>query len=165
MFSGLGRVERRRAMDWYVKGLLLEGERKSIEPMAGRLVEQPSEKETMRQRLQQCIGGSSWAAPTHRKASHQADQPRQRHHPIFSSYRGLNTRCPSKAPIQEQPHQTHLAETQTHHQTQKTPAQPLPQPPPFPFATQESENNKQPLRHFLLAESPFSDTDSPPQLK
>ncbi|WXH32042.1 hypothetical protein WA016_06023 [Myxococcus stipitatus] len=51
MFSGLGRVERRRAMDWYVKGLRLEGERKSIEPMAGRLVEQPSEKEAMRQRL------------------------------------------------------------------------------------------------------------------
>ncbi|QDE67126.1 hypothetical protein BHS09_09000 [Myxococcus xanthus] len=26
MFSGLGRTERRRAMDWYVKGLLLEGD-------------------------------------------------------------------------------------------------------------------------------------------
>jgi SRSO17 transposase len=61
MFSGLGRVERRRAMDWYVKGLLLEGERKSIDPMAGRLVEEASEKEAMRQRLQQCVSGSAWA--------------------------------------------------------------------------------------------------------
>ena len=61
MFSGLGRVERRRAMDWYVKGLLLEGERKSIDPMAGRLVEAASEKEAMRQRLQQCVSGSAWA--------------------------------------------------------------------------------------------------------
>ncbi|MCP3167929.1 IS701 family transposase [Myxococcus qinghaiensis] len=61
MFSGLGRVERRRAMDWYVKGLLLEGERKSIDPMAGRLVEEAGEKEAMRQRLQQCVSGSAWA--------------------------------------------------------------------------------------------------------
>jgi SRSO17 transposase len=60
MFSGMGRVERRRAMDWYVKGLLLEGERKSIDPMAGRLVQEASEQEAMRQRLQQCISGSAW---------------------------------------------------------------------------------------------------------
>ncbi|AKQ65124.1 Mobile element protein [Myxococcus hansupus] len=61
MFTGLGRVERRRAMDWYVKGLLLEGERKSIDPMAGRLVEDAGEQEAMRQRLQQCVSGSAWA--------------------------------------------------------------------------------------------------------
>ncbi|NOK13724.1 IS701 family transposase [Corallococcus exercitus] len=61
MFAGMGRVERRRAMDWYVKGLLLEGERKSIDPMAGRLVEEASEKDAMRQRLQQCVSGSAWA--------------------------------------------------------------------------------------------------------
>ncbi len=61
MFSGLGRVERRRAMSWYVKGLLLEGERKSIEPLAGRLVEDVGEQEAMRQRLQQCVSGSTWA--------------------------------------------------------------------------------------------------------
>ncbi|XXF76072.1 transposase [Myxococcaceae bacterium GXIMD 01537] len=61
MFAGLGRMERRRAMDWYVKGLLQEGERKSIDPMAGRLVEEASEKDAMRQRLQQCVSVSAWA--------------------------------------------------------------------------------------------------------
>jgi len=35
MFSGLGRVERRRATSWCVKGRLLEGERTSIEPLTG----------------------------------------------------------------------------------------------------------------------------------
>jgi SRSO17 transposase len=60
MFYGLGRKERLRAMDWYVRGLLLEGERKSIEPLAGRLVQKPDEREAMRQRLQQCISMSSW---------------------------------------------------------------------------------------------------------
>lgn len=34
LFPGLGRAERRRTMGWYVLGLLLEGERKSIDPMA-----------------------------------------------------------------------------------------------------------------------------------
>ncbi|NOK00668.1 MULTISPECIES: transposase [Myxococcus] len=48
-------------MNWYVKGLLLEGERKSIAPMAGRLVEDAGEQEAMRQRLQQCVSGSAWA--------------------------------------------------------------------------------------------------------
>ena len=32
--AGLGRPERRRAMGWYVQGLLLEGERKSVQPMS-----------------------------------------------------------------------------------------------------------------------------------
>ena len=60
MFDGMGRLERRRAMAWYVTGLLLDGERKSIEPMAARLVESPSEVEAMRQRLQQCVSVSAW---------------------------------------------------------------------------------------------------------
>ncbi|WP_425334859.1 transposase [Myxococcus stipitatus] len=72
MFSGLGRVERRRAMDWYVKGLLLEGERKSIEPMAGRLVEQPSPRcNGFRRRLKACgtarrasLGAATGTAPS-----------------------------------------------------------------------------------------------------
>lgn len=37
MVVGMGRLERRRAMEAYVTGLLLDGERKSIEPMAARL--------------------------------------------------------------------------------------------------------------------------------
>ena len=34
--AGMGRLERRRAMGWYITGLLLDGDRKSIEPMAAR---------------------------------------------------------------------------------------------------------------------------------
>jgi len=49
----MGRTERRRAMELYFTGLLLDGERKSVEPMAARLVEDRSEREAMRQRLQQ----------------------------------------------------------------------------------------------------------------
>ena len=38
MFNGMGRRERLSALSLYVTGLLLDGDRKSIEPMAGRLV-------------------------------------------------------------------------------------------------------------------------------
>jgi SRSO17 transposase len=61
MVADMGRPERRRAMGWYVTGLLLDGERKSIEPMAARLVDSPTEIEAMRQRLQQCVTISSWS--------------------------------------------------------------------------------------------------------
>ena len=57
----MGRPERRRAMGHYLKGLLLDGKRKSIEPMAARLVTNPNKAEAMRQRLQQCVVVSPWA--------------------------------------------------------------------------------------------------------
>src|SRR5215217_243627 len=60
MTVGLGRTEGRRALGGYVTDLLLDGERKSIEPMAARLVEEPGQTEAMRQRLQQCGSGASW---------------------------------------------------------------------------------------------------------
>ena len=59
--AGMGRKERVRAMGWYITGLLLDGERKSIEPMAARLVDQSSEIQAMRQRLQECVTTSTWA--------------------------------------------------------------------------------------------------------
>jgi SRSO17 transposase len=59
LFANTGRTERRRAMGLYVTGLLLDGDRKSIEPMAGRLVDDPREK-AMRQRLQQCVAFPTW---------------------------------------------------------------------------------------------------------
>src|SRR4051812_18928298 len=59
--DGMGRPERRRAMGWYITGLLLDGERKSVEPMAGRLVDDEREIPAMRQRLQSCIGESNWS--------------------------------------------------------------------------------------------------------
>lgn len=60
MVADMGRPERRRAMKWYIVGLLLDGERKSIEPMAARLVDEACEIEAMRQRLQQAVSVSTW---------------------------------------------------------------------------------------------------------
>jgi SRSO17 transposase len=59
--AGMGRPERRAAMGLYLTGLLLDGERKSIEPIAARLVDSPDEVQAMRQRLQQCVVVADWA--------------------------------------------------------------------------------------------------------
>src|SRR5262249_41053713 len=61
MIEGMGRAERRTAMALYVTGLLLDGERKSIEPMAARLVDAMEDVEPMRQRLQQCVSVAAWS--------------------------------------------------------------------------------------------------------
>ena len=60
--ADFGRPERRAAMAQYITGLLLDGERKSIEPIAARLVDRPDQIQAMRQRLQQCVVVSPWAA-------------------------------------------------------------------------------------------------------
>jgi SRSO17 transposase len=57
----MGRPERRAAMRAYVTGLLLDGERKSVEPMAARLVDSAAEVESMRQRLLGCVAESTWS--------------------------------------------------------------------------------------------------------
>lgn len=62
--TGLGRPERRQAMGQYITGLLLDGERKSIEPMAARLVDDADQVQALRQRLQQCVVVSPWDAAT-----------------------------------------------------------------------------------------------------
>jgi SRSO17 transposase len=61
MTDGMGRPERRAAMGQYITGLLLDGERKSVQPMAARLVDDPSEADAMRQRLQDCVSLSPWS--------------------------------------------------------------------------------------------------------
>jgi SRSO17 transposase len=61
MVEGMGRVERRAAMRNYVTGLLLDGDRKSVEPMAARLVDAPEQVGAMRQRLLDCVGKSEWS--------------------------------------------------------------------------------------------------------
>jgi len=61
MVEGMGRVERRAAMRNYVVGLLLDGERKSVEPMAARLVDEVGEVGAMRQRLLDCVGKANWS--------------------------------------------------------------------------------------------------------
>src|SRR3989339_1797113 len=55
----MGRPERRQAMGDYVKGLLLDGDRKSVVPMAARMANDASDFEGLRQRLQRCVK-SSW---------------------------------------------------------------------------------------------------------
>jgi len=61
ILDGLGRRERVEALSWYITGLLLDGERKSIEPMAARLVDHESDISAMRQRLQECVTISGWS--------------------------------------------------------------------------------------------------------
>jgi SRSO17 transposase len=61
MTDNMGRLERRQALGQYVRGLLLDGERKSIEPMAARLVDDASEISAMRQRMQQAVVVAEWA--------------------------------------------------------------------------------------------------------
>jgi SRSO17 transposase len=51
-------------MGHYITGLLLDGERKSIEPIAARLVDDAAQIEAMRQRLQQCVVVSAWDEAT-----------------------------------------------------------------------------------------------------
>lgn len=60
MVAGLGRTERRAALGSYITGLLLDGDRKSVEPMAGRLVDDAEKIEGMRQRLLQAVSIADW---------------------------------------------------------------------------------------------------------
>ena len=61
MVEEMGRPERRAAMGHYITGLLLDGERKSVQPMAARLSKDVAEADAMRQRLQDCVSLSSWS--------------------------------------------------------------------------------------------------------
>jgi len=61
MTDEMGRPERRAAMRTYVTGLLLDGDRKSVEPMAARLVDDEREIGAMRQRLLGCVAESGWS--------------------------------------------------------------------------------------------------------
>ena len=57
--ADMGRPERRQAMGQYVTGLLLDGRRKCIVPMATRLADTPADISGLRQRLQRCVK-STW---------------------------------------------------------------------------------------------------------
>ena len=62
-FDGMGRLERRSALGEYLQGLLLNGERKSIYPMAERLAPAlDADVESVRQRMQQAISVAAWDA-------------------------------------------------------------------------------------------------------
>ena len=58
--DGMGRSERRAAMGGYIRGLLLDGERKNFEPMAARLVKDETKIQGMRQRLQEAVAVANW---------------------------------------------------------------------------------------------------------
>jgi hypothetical protein len=45
----------------YVTGLLLDGERKSVQPMAERFASDAAESDALRQRLQDCVSLSPWS--------------------------------------------------------------------------------------------------------
>jgi SRSO17 transposase len=57
--AGLGRRERRAALQQYLHGLLLEGERKAITPMAARMTDE-NDAPALRQRLQQAVVVAEW---------------------------------------------------------------------------------------------------------
>jgi len=57
---GMGRVERREALKLYLRGLLLDGERKSMEPIAARLASSSAEVEAFRQRMQEAVSRADW---------------------------------------------------------------------------------------------------------
>jgi SRSO17 transposase len=56
----MGRTERREALGSYIRGLLLDGERKSMTPIAERVAPTADEVEAVRQRLQQAISVACW---------------------------------------------------------------------------------------------------------
>jgi SRSO17 transposase len=60
LFEGLVRPAGRQATGRYVEGLLLDGERKSIEPMAERLAADPSQVSALRQSLRFTVAASPW---------------------------------------------------------------------------------------------------------
>jgi SRSO17 transposase len=69
MLAGVGRAERRHHGSFYVQGLLLDGERKSIEPLARRV---PGAEV---QALQQFVGQSPWAwEPVRRRLAQRMEQ-------------------------------------------------------------------------------------------
>jgi SRSO17 transposase len=69
MLAGIGRAERRRYGSLYVQGLLLDGGRKSIEPLAKRM---PGADV---QALQQFVGQSPWAwEPVRRRLAQRMEQ-------------------------------------------------------------------------------------------
>ncbi len=58
--AGIGRSERKHWCSTYLRGLLLDGERKSIEPMASRLTAIDRPEKDYVQAIQQFINQSNW---------------------------------------------------------------------------------------------------------
>ena len=59
--SAVGHADRHEPLKQYCKGLLLPGERKSIEPMAARLVAEIDKVHAVRQSLQHFVANAPWS--------------------------------------------------------------------------------------------------------
>jgi SRSO17 transposase len=60
MLGSLGGKQRVAALFQYVSGLLLDGKRKSIEPIAQRLASREEDVQAIRQRMQRAVSEASW---------------------------------------------------------------------------------------------------------
>lgn len=65
----LGRKERRASFAAYFIGLLSEAERKSVEPLAARMCEEPEEMDAAHQRLLHFVTDSAWSDEDVRRAA------------------------------------------------------------------------------------------------
>ncbi len=59
MLNALGHTSREQAARWYLRGLMLPGERKSVEPMAARV--HPQDVESAYQRMHHLVADAPWA--------------------------------------------------------------------------------------------------------
>jgi SRSO17 transposase len=58
MIKALGHASREQAARWYLRGLMLSGERKSVEPMAARV--HPQDVESAHQRMHHLVADAPW---------------------------------------------------------------------------------------------------------
>ena len=59
MIKALGHASREQAARWYLRGLMLTGERKSVEPMAARV--NPDDVESAHQRMHHLVADAPWS--------------------------------------------------------------------------------------------------------
>src|SRR6266540_3537764 len=81
LFAPIPRKDQRRWGQTYLRGLLLDGKRKSIEPMAARLARGDPEADAyaLEQALQQFVNQSPWdPTPVRRRKAHLPDSERHR---------------------------------------------------------------------------------------
>ena len=58
LIQALGHADRHQPAQWYMKGLMLPGERKSIEPMAARV--HPENVRSAHQAMHHLVADASW---------------------------------------------------------------------------------------------------------
>ena len=61
MVKALGHASREQPACWYLRGLMLPGERKSVEPMAARV--HPQDVRSAHQRMHHLVNAACWVSP------------------------------------------------------------------------------------------------------